>query len=252
VMETPISSIDMSGTITEHGVDLRGHAEVSIPIVAGKAELQWVTDRAVCGVETVTDAAVCGVKTVTDGTRCGVDHVTSAAQCGYTWVEDGARCGFTTAENAAECGTRTVTSAAICGWDYFSDIAHCGWSCVSSGNCSCRFERTCQVANSCRFANTCEVEASCDLPKTCDVPETCERVKTCEQRVVIPDFDYGTFHGSVDVALGTSGLEGAVSGEYCPTGSSCAPLGGGRVVVRSGGPEACVTVPALGEFCAKF
>jgi hypothetical protein len=252
VVTTPISRIDVSGSITGHDVDLRGHAEATIPIVAGKVELQWVTDRAVCGVETVTDAGECGVKTIVDGTQCGVDHVTGAAQCGYTWVKDGAVCGFTTAQNAAECGSTYVTSGAQCGWDYFSDLAHCGWSCISSGNCSCRFERSCNIGNTCRFANTCQVEGSCDLPKSCEVPATCDRVKTCEKRVIVPDFDYGTFRGSVDVAIGTHGLEGSVHGEYCPTGGSCAPLGGGRVVVASSGPEACITIATLGESCSPF
>jgi hypothetical protein len=68
----------------------------------------------------------------------------------------------------------------------------------------------------------------------------------------VPDFDYGTFEGAVDVAIGTNGLEGSVAGEYCPTGGSCAALGGGRVRVTNSGPEACVTIASLGEFCSKF
>jgi hypothetical protein len=76
-------------------------------------------------------------------------------------------------------------------------------------------------------------------------------VKSCETKVTVPDFDYGTFKGSVDVAIGNSGLEGGVKGEYC-TGSSCTTLVGGRVKVSSGKPEACVDIPALGEFCAPF
>ena len=70
-------------------------------------------------------------------------------------------------------------------------------------------------------------------------------------KVTVPDFDYGTFKGSVDVAIGSSGLEGGVKGEYC-TGGTCTTLVGGRVKVSSGKPEACVDIPALGEFCAPF
>lgn len=65
----------------------------------------------------------------------------------------------------------------------------------------------------------------------------------------MPDFNYGTFQGVVDVKIGNSGLEGAVSG---PTGSNCTTLGGGRVKVSSGKPEACITVPGIGEACAPF
>jgi hypothetical protein len=250
VMTTPLSRIDMSGTIDEDGVDVRGHAEVTIPIVAGKEVVQWVTDAAVCGVETVTDAATCGTTIVNDAVRCGVEHVTSGAQCGYSTVKSGALCGYRTAQNAAECGTTYVTSGAQCGWDTITDIVRCG-VCLFGG-CSCQVARSCHVANTCTFENTCQVEASCDVPKSCEVAATCDRVKTCEQRVIVPDFDYGTFEGTVDVAIGTNGLEGSVAGEYCPTGGSCAPLGGGSVLVTKGGPEACVTVASLGEFCSKF
>jgi hypothetical protein len=143
-----------------------------------------------------------------------------------------------------------MKSGARCGWDIFTDIVHCG-VCVFTG-CSCRVEKSCDVPNTCTFEDTCEVDASCDVPKTCDIEDTCERIKTCEQRVVVPDFDYGAFEGTAEVAIGTSGLEGSVEGEYCPTGGSCAELGGGRVRATSSGPEACVTVASLGEFCSKF
>lgn len=250
VFSTPLAAIDMSGKITAQGVDLRGHGEVTIPIVAGKEELQWITDQAVCGTEIVTDAAVCGAQTVADGAVCGWDYVTSGTLCGWDYVQDGARCGWTYAQDGAQCGFDHVTSGVLCGWDYFSDIWHCG-SCLW-GDCSCSVEASCDVARSCSFEASCSVEASCNVPRTCEIPNTCERVKTCETKVVIPDFDYGTFHGTVDVAIGTSGLGGGVQGEYCVTADSCVPLGGGRVQVINGRTEACVTVPGLGEFCGGF
>jgi len=254
VFETPISLIDISGRITKSGVDLQGHAEVTIPIVAGKEIAQWVTDAAVCGYETVTDAAVCGYDTVKDGSVCGYNTVKDATLCGTEYVKDGAQCGFNYAQSAAECGTHTVQDAAQCGVSVFSDIAHCGWDCVSSwfSSCSCSVANSCNVASSCTFPNTCQVAASCSVPNTCSVPGTCERVKTCETKVTVPDFDYGSFKGIVNVKIGTSGLEGQVEGDYCPSGSSCTTLAGGRVKLSSGKPEACVDVAGLGEFCAPF
>jgi hypothetical protein len=254
IFETPLSLIDMSGSITAQGVDVRGHAEVSIPIVAGKEELQWVTDAAVCGYETVTDAAVCGYDTVTDGAKCGYDTVKDGTLCGYQTVKDGATCGFDTAKNAAECGVHSVTSAAECGVSVFSDALHCGWSCVSSlfSSCSCSVANTCNVASTCTFAKTCTAPATCNLPKACDVPATCERVKTCQTKVTIPDFDYGTFKGVVDLGIGTSGLTGQVKGQYCQSSSGCTTLAGGRVELSSNKPEACIDVAGLGEFCAPF
>ncbi len=252
--QTPISLIDMTGSITRSGVDVEGHAEIIIPIVAGKDVAQWVTDKAVCGTEAVTDAAVCGADTLQNGAKCGYDTVTSAALCGSNTVKDAATCGSTTAASAVECGTHSVTSAAQCGVDVFSDIAHCGWDCVSSifSSCSCSVAKSCNVASTCTFPKTCKVDATCNIAKTCSVPRTCDKVKTCETHVTVPDFNYGSFKGIVNVKIGTSGLEGSVEGDYCASGSSCTTLAGGRVKLTSGKPEACVDVAGLGEFCAPF
>lgn len=251
-MSTPISLIEMSGNITSAGVDLTGHAEVEIPIVAGKEVAQWVTDKAVCGAEVITDAAVCGYQTVTSGAQCGVKAVTSVAQCGSKTVTSAAQCGTQYVTSGAVCGYKTVTSAAQCGVNYFSDLAHCGWQCVSTGNCSCSAPKTCQVAASCNAPKTCSVAATCNVPNTCSVPGSCEKVKTCEQKLIVPDFDYGTFKGSVTVKIGNSGLYGNASGQYCPKSGSCTTIGSGTVKATSGGPEACVTIAGLGEFCAKI
>jgi hypothetical protein len=254
VFATPISKVDMSGSITRAGVDLEGQAEVTIPIVAGKEIAQWVTDAAVCGYETVTDASVCGYETVKDGTKCGYDTVKDATLCGTEYVKDGTQCGVNYAQSGAECGYSYVQDAAQCGVSVFSDVAHCGWDCVSSlfSSCSCSVAKSCNVANTCSFPKSCNVPATCQIAKTCSVPASCERVKTCETHVTVPDFNYGSFKGTVKVKIGTSGLEGAVEGDYCATGSSCTTLAGGRVKVSSGKPEACVDVAGLGEFCAPF
>lgn len=251
--QTPISLIDMSGSITRQGVDVEGTATVRIPIVAGKEVAQWVTDAAVCGYETVTDAAICGSETVTDGAKCGYNYVKDGTLCGSEYVKDGTLCGVSYVTSGTECGVNYVTSAAQCGVDVFSDIAHCGWDCVSSlfSSCSCSVAKSCSVPKSCNVPNTCKVAASCNVPNTCSVPKSCQKVKTCETKVTIPDFDYGTVQGTVRVKIGSSGLEGSVQGDYC-TGSSCTTLAGGRIKVTSGKPEACIDVGGLGEFCAPF
>lgn len=253
-MTTPISLIEMSGSITKAGVDLTGHAEVEIPIVAGKEIVQWVTDAAVCGYETVTDAAVCGYQTVTDGAKCGTKMVTDAALCGTKTVTDAAVCGSQYVTSGAVCGYQTVTSATLCGVDYFSDALHCGWDCVSSAfsSCSCSFPKTCQVATSCWTAKTCTVAASCTIANTCSVPASCQKVKTCEKKLVVPNFDYGTFKGQVTLKIGNSGLYGDASGQYCTSAGSCTTLASGTVKMTSAGPEACVSVAGLGEFCGKI
>jgi hypothetical protein len=69
---------------------------------------------------------------------------------------------------------------------------------------------------------------------------------------VIPDYDYGSFEGRIALSVGTSGVAGEVSGEYCAHGDTCTRLAGGRVKI--GDPlVACIDVPpGLGEFCAPF
>ena len=254
--KTPVGSIAMQGSINRSGVDLEGIATVKIPITGGKEVLQVVTDAAVCGYETVTDAAVCGSETVENGAVCGYDTVKDATLCGTTVVQDAALCGTSYVQDGAECGYHAITDGAVCGYDYFSDALHCGASCVGSifgiGSCDCSFAKSCNVASSCNIANKCSVAATCNIAKTCDVPKSCQKVKTCETHVTVPDFDYGAFEGKVMVKIGSSGLEGSVDGEYCPTDSSCAPLIGGRVKVSSGKPEACVTIAPVGEVCAPF
>jgi hypothetical protein len=254
--ETPLASIDMLGSITQAGVDLEGTTTVTIPIVAGKEVLQVVTDAAVCGYETVTDAAVCGSQTVADGAVCGYNTVKDATLCGTNIVKDAAQCGTSTVKSAAECGSSYVQSGAECGWNTLSGAANCAGSCFlslfGSGSCSCNVAASCNVANTCSVANSCSVAAICNIAKTCSVPKSCQKVKTCETHVTVPDFNYGSFAGKVSVKIGNSGLEGSVDGQYCPTGSTCTTLLGGRVKVSSGKPEACVTINGVGEVCAPF
>ena len=67
---TPISSIDMSGMINDAGVDMRGHAEITIPISVLDTVTEWVVDGAICGYEVITDSAICGVNVVVDVLQC--------------------------------------------------------------------------------------------------------------------------------------------------------------------------------------
>ena len=250
--ETPISLIAMSGSITKSGVDLEGEAKVTIPIVGGKEVAQWVTDAAVCGYETVTDAAVCGSQTVQNGAICGYNTVKDATLCGTNIVQDAAQCGTKTVQDGALCGYHTVTSGAQCGYDVITSCASCV-SVLWGGSCDCgQTAKSCNVASTCTVSNSCSVAATCNIAKTCEVAKSCQKVKSCETKVTVPDFNYGSFQGVVEVKIGNSGLEGAVAGQYCPTGSSCTTLAGGRVKLSSGKPEACVTVPGVGEVCAPF
>lgn len=252
--QTPISDIAMLGHITKNGVDLEGTASVTIPITGGKEIIQQVTDAAVCGYETVTDASVCGAQTVANGAVCGYTAVTDAAKCGTKTVTDATLCGTRVVSDAAQCGVHEVTSAAQCGVSVFGDIAHCGVQCITSlfSSCSCSVANSCNVPSTCNIANTCTVATTCNIANTCSVPNSCQRVKTCDQHVTVPDFNYGSFVGTVSVKIGNSGLEGSVGGQYCATGSSCITLLGGRVKIDSGKPEACVTVDGVGEVCAPF
>lgn len=248
--ETPISLIDMNGTITANHVAIQGSAQVEIPIVAGKEIVQWVTDAAVCGYETVTDAAVCGYQTVQNGALCGYTTMTSVAECGTTTVTSAAQCGTSYVTSGSICGYQTITSGAQCGWDYVS----CGWGCVTSlfSDCTCSQPKSCSVPKSCEIANTCQVAATCGVPNTCSVPASCQKVKSCEKKVIIPDFDYGSVKGIVKVKIGDTGLYGSVEGQYCTTSGSCSTIAGGHIDVSSGAPKACIDVASLGEFCAPF
>jgi hypothetical protein len=249
---TPLSLIDMAGSINKSGVDLEGTAKVTIPIVGGKEVAQWVTDAAVCGYETVTDAAVCGSQTVANGAVCGYNTVKDGALCGTTVVKDAAQCGSSYVQDGAVCGYHTVTDGAVCGYNVITSCASC-ISVLWGGTCDCgSTAKSCNVAATCNVPKTCSVAATCNVPKTCDVPKSCQKVKTCETKVTVPDFNYGAFQGVVSVKIGNSGLEGSVAGQYCPSGSSCTTLAGGRVKVSSGKPEACVTVPGVNEVCAPF
>jgi hypothetical protein len=95
------------------------------------------------------------------------------------------------------------------------------------------------------------------VPKSCEdlsQPKSCEDLNSptyCEDNVVVDDYDWGQFTGSVSLTLGTGGLSGSVEGAYCPTDGSCMNLASGNV--RFGNPmEACIDIGGLGEVCAPF
>lgn len=263
-LENGVTQVAMTGTITGSGVELHGQAGVSIDVSAGKSVVEKVTDGTLCGYDTVRDGALCGYAVITSGAVCGYDEITDGAVCGYQSVTDGALCGYA-----------TVTSIAICGGDLAANAAVCGTESVCSAvlglfgaSSVCK-----DVAKTCNVPQTCtdfSEPLSCtnfNLPKTCDdlshpkscqdpaQPKSCQdltKPRTCNHTNVIPDYDFGTVKGSIAITLGTSGLSGQVSGQYCPTTGSCATVAGGRLEI--GDPmEACIDVPGgLGEFCAAF
>ena len=105
---------------------------------------------------------------------------------------------------------------------------------------TCEAPKTCRIANTCNIANTCEIDATCEIEKGCNT------------EVEIPDVHLGDFRGSVDVTIDTrSGAGGSLRGEYCLTAGTCIPLAGGSVSL-SGEPEACITIPGIGDACAGF
>jgi hypothetical protein len=214
-VDTGIASIEVIGEVTPQGLTLRGSAGTSIDLVAGKAIAEFVVDGALCGYKVVTNGAVCGFEAVTSAAICGTSTVTSAAIC----------------------GTRVVTSAAICGVETFS----CWLNPFNWGTCT--EAKSCTKINSCTVANSCE---NLSAPKTCT---DFGQPLTCEKHSILPDFDFGQFNGNVALELGTSGLRGEVSGEYCIEGD-CATLADGYVKVGNT-IEACIDL-SLGEFCARI
>jgi hypothetical protein len=269
-LETPLSDITVEGSVSDAGFSLAGSTQINIPVRGPTRELQYVVDGAICGyeivqsatecgVELVSDAAMCGVSTVTDAVECGTEVITSAARCGTEYVKDGFRCGTEFVTDAALCGTRVVTDIAICGGETVID-----WACRAAcffGGCSCRSTRpkSCRIANRCEVAKSCNVAKSCDVAKSCNIANSCEIDATCEielgcdTEVEIPDVHLGDFRGEVNVTIDTqSGAGGSLRGEYClPAGGGCIPLAGGSVSL-SGDPEACITVPGVGDVCAPF
>lgn len=253
-LDTGVAYVALKGEISRNGAELTGEAGVSVEVKTGKDELELVTDGALCGYEYVRSGATCGYEVVTDGGKCGYEKITDAGRCGTELVTDGAKCGYNYVTDAVKCGTHVVEDAVLCG---VSGI--CDWF----GFCD---------ANSCDVPNTCpdlsspkscpgDVPATCDdlsQPKTCadlTQPKECEDLtqpRTCEHHHVIPDFDFGKFEGKVALTLGTKGIGGSVSGNYCPTAGTCQKLASGSVTL--GDPlEACIDVPGgAGEFCAPF
>jgi hypothetical protein len=84
------------------------------------------------------------------------------------------------------------------------------------------------------------------VPNACDIPNTCPKT------VTIPDFDFGTFQGTMSVAANSGGVSGAVDGRICQ-GSTCTALPSGRVILGND-PRACLrNVPgAASEVCTRF
>jgi hypothetical protein len=263
-LKNGVTDVAMSGTITSSKVELHGEAGVTIDVRAGKDVVNMVTDGALCGYEYVRDGVRCGYESVTSGALCGYEAITDGGVCGYQLVTDGAICGWNTIQSLAVCGAETITDGFKCGThSVCSEIF--GWFgaesvCDSIAN-TCDIPATCDDVTSPKTCENLNMPKSCDdltHPKTCEdinAPKSCEdltKPKTCPQHNLVPDFDFGSVKGRIAITLGTTGLSGKVTGEYCAPGSSCITLAGGRLAL--GDPmKACIDIPGgLGEFCAPF
>lgn len=226
---TPLSNVVLAGGITKTGANMSG--AVSFSVRGTREVVQVVTDAAVCGSTRVADGAKCGYSTVRDGAICGTRIVESAALCGTRTVTD-----------AGRCGTRMVTDGAVCGWNTLKSAAQC----IASGFKNCKSPKTCAVVKICQIANSCSIANECRVPNACDIPNTCPKT------VTIPDFDFGTFQGTMSVAANSGGVSGAVDGRICQ-GSTCTALPSGRVILGND-PRACLrNVPgAASEVCTRF
>ncbi|MDH5446381.1 MAG: hypothetical protein OEY52_12580 [Gammaproteobacteria bacterium] len=210
-------TIDTSG-LSANGSFVTPISRVSMSgdIDASGVDLRGRTELTipVSGVEQVLEWVV-------DGAYCGYDKVTSAAKCGVDTVKD-----------AAICGTKTITDGAICGYKTITSIFECGINLIGGA-------KTCKIANSCKVANTCSVPKSCNIAKGCN-------------KTTNIDISLGDVKAVVDLKIGSSGLGGTVSGEYCHN-SNCQTLGGGQVKASASGVKACITIPAgVGEVCGKI
>jgi len=273
---TGMSTIAIAGEFTANGFQLTGSQSVTVPLSYLDETIEWVTDAALCGYDTVTDAAKCGTKWVTSAAICGTTSVTSAAECGTSYVVDAAKCGTKTVTSAAQCGTSYVTSGAKCGYKTVTSSAICGTETIKSGSkCgynwvknvfkgkwkkkpkSCKVAKTCTTAASCNVANTCNVAKGCNVAKTCNIdnscstPKTCEVAATCEKKTEV-ELPFGDFVGNIEISVGTNGVSGDVSGEYCSdVNNKCGTIASGDV--SFGNPnKACVNVPVAGKHCTKF
>jgi hypothetical protein len=250
----------VSGFITRSGAQLTGTATTTIDVQAGQEIATEIVDGVLCGYDQIRSGAICGYNKITSGAQCGYEKITDGGRCGYELITSGARCGYEKVTDAVKCGEETVTNGVLCGTHEV-----CSWFAWLGADCD-DVASSCKVAKSCDDVTkpkTCEnrdMPKSCDdvtKPKTCDNfldPKTCNdltRPRSCPHTEIIPDYDFGTFTGTVSLTLGTQGIGGSVSGSYCPTTGSCATLGGR---VKLGDPlEACVDIPGdLGEFCAPF
>jgi hypothetical protein len=132
------------------------------------------------------------------------------------------------------CGYKYVTSAALCGTTTLT-----GWS-------ECGIKKLTGVI--------CSLTDKCKTP-TCDFVNTCEDYsqpnKFCQNEVSVPSFEFGTFQGTVQARLGTSGASATLVGQYCPVSGGCLSV---PTSVSLNDSKACVTIPEVNQqtFCVNF
>jgi hypothetical protein len=134
--------------------------------------------------------------------------------------------------NGAKCGYKTVTSAVLCGTNMIKGWSECGVS----------------------YAKSCLLKGKCGTPTCSGAPKSCpdfNQPLSCEQEVTIPSFNYGTFEGTVEVELGSSGASASLVGSYCPVSGGCISV---PTSVSLSDSKACVTIPEANQqqFCVSF
>jgi hypothetical protein len=147
--------------------------------------------------------------------------------------------------SGAICGYKYVTDAAICGekvFDYADEFhcgkPHCSWSWRHGLRCS-------------------GLSCSVTLPKSCNdlsKPKKCSPPNSA-------DFDLGRVDGMVALRITNGGIDGDLSGTFCPAGGGqCVSLANiGKLDFSTiSAPEICInssdigsTLPA-GKFCVEF
>ncbi|HET9934378.1 MAG TPA: hypothetical protein VFQ35_26930, partial [Polyangiaceae bacterium] len=211
-LETSAWYVDMNGNLSVHGVGLSGATRAHLDRSGLQVDGRLAT--ALGGI------AVTGRIDQNGATLRGRANVSIPMVAGATVVSN--------AVDGVACGYEKITSAAVCGADTLE-----GWS-----KCGVKFVASCLVS-------------SCETPK-CSIPHTCDdfsRPKACPHNVINPNFNYGTFQGTVDVTIGPGGVQATLSGVCVAGQCSSSPT----TSVDLSSSQACVQLPGISQkFCAKF
>lgn len=208
--------VDMSGNFTVSGVRLSGTTQAHL-------------DRAGVAVNGRLSTALGGVAMSGRIDRSGVNL---AGSVGVSIPIVAGRTETQTFVNGAVCGYQTVQSGAICGYETLKGFGACGVN----------------------YAKECLVRHHCSTPTCFGAANSCpdpSKPLSCPQTVTVPQFNYGTFSGQVQVSIGSNGASGALVGRYCTSAGACQSLPTAAVDVSSS--KACIQIPGLPQaFCTSF